>query len=247
MLSTDLIKNLLIKQQSNFLIDVFMQLDVKSLISCLDVNQVWRDFVQNEFLNIHRKTILERAWSQLNSESFDYQEILLNGSISHLTSHHDATIYFSYTDGKLCKITEEKQEDIRTDINVQGRINPCSSQVKVGEDIELIQIHGRSRDEAEVTTLVLVMEKNSDKILYSTEITKDNVTTFVWRNSVFIRQDQIDDVSDLIIYVPPFDLETCPRPHWRSWYSGRTASKYYQGGNVLPPPVPSWPQTSIWY
>ena len=191
MQATDLIKNLLLRQQLNFLIKVFIHLDVKSLISCLDVSEVWRDFVQNYVLNNHRKTLLRRAWSQLSTESFDYQEILLNGSISHLTSYHDV-IYVSYTNGKFGKITEEKQkEDIRTDINVQERIKSCSSEVKVGEDIELIEIHGRSTDRDEVTTFVLVMAKNSDKILYNTEITKDNVTTFVWRNSVFIRQDKM--------------------------------------------------------
>ena len=184
--SADLIKNLLLRQQLNFLIEVFIQLDVKSLISCLDVSEVWRDFVQNDVLNIHRKTILRRAWSQLSTESFDYQEILLNGSISHLTSYHDV-IYVSYTDGKFGKISEEQQEDIGTDINVQERFRTCSSQVNVGEDIELIEIHGRSKDHDEVTTLVLVKLKNTDKIIYHTEITKDNVKTFVWRNSVFIR------------------------------------------------------------
>ena len=189
--ATDLIKNLLLRQQLNFLIEVFIQLDVKSLISCLDVSEVWRDFVQNYVLNNHRKTLLRRAWSQLSTESFDYQEILLNGSISHLTSYHDV-IYVSYTNGTFGKITEEKQkEDIGTDVNVQERVNTCSSQVKVGEDIELIEVHGRSRDHDEVTTLVLVMAKDTDKILYKTEITKDNVTTFVWRNSVFIRQDKM--------------------------------------------------------
>ena len=191
MQATDLIKNLLLRQQLNFLIEVFIQLDVKSLISCLDVSEVWRDFVQNYVLNNHRKTLLRRAWSQLSTESFDYQEILLNGSISHLTSYHDV-IYVSYTNGTFGKITEEKQkEDIGTDVNVQERVNTCSSQVKVGEDIELIEVHGRSRDHDEVTTLVLVMAKDTDKILYKTEITKDNVTTFVWRNSVFIRQDKM--------------------------------------------------------
>ena len=186
--SADLIKNLLLRQQLNFLIEVFIQLDVKSLISCLDVSEVWRDFVQNDVLNIHRKTILRRAWSQLSTESFDYQEILLNGSISHLTSYHDV-IYVSYTDGKFGKISEEQQEEIGTDINVQERFRTCSSKVNVGEDIELIEIHGRSKDHDEVTTLVLVKLKNTDKIIYKTEITKDNVKTFVWRNSVFIRQD----------------------------------------------------------
>ena len=191
MQATDLIKNLLLRQQLNFLIEVFIQLDVKSLISCLDVSEVWRDFVQNYVLNNHRKTLLRRAWSQLSTESFDYQEILLNGSISHLTSYHDV-IYVSYTNGTFGKITEEKQkEDIRTDVNVQERVYTCSSQVKVGEDIELIEVHGRSRDHDEVTTLVLVMAKDTDKILYKTEITKDNVSTFVWRNSVFIRQDKM--------------------------------------------------------
>ena len=191
MQATDLIKNLLLRQQLNFLIEVFIQLDVKSLISCLDVSEVWRDFVQNYVLNNHRKTLLRRAWSQLSTESFDYQEILLNGSISHLTSYHDV-IYVSYTNGTFGKITEEKQkEDIGTDVNVQERVNTCSSQVKVGEDIELIEVHGRSRDHDEATTLVLVMAKDTDKILYKTEITKDNVTTFVWRNSVFIRQDKM--------------------------------------------------------
>ena len=188
--STDLIKNLLLRQQLNFLIEVFIQLDVKSLISCLDVSEVWRDFVQNFVLNIHRRTILRRAWSQLSTESFDYQETLLNGSISHLTSYHDV-IYVSYTDGNFVKITEEQQEDLVADINVQERVNTCSSQVKVGEDVELLEIHGRSTDHDEVTTLVLVKAKNTDKILYNTEITKDNVTTFVWRNSVFIRQDKM--------------------------------------------------------
>ena len=184
-------KNLLLRQQLNFLIEVFIHLDVKSLISCLDVSEVWRDFVQNYVLNNHRKTILRRAWSQLSTESFDYQEILLNGSISDLTSYHDV-IYVSYTNGTFGKITEEKQkEDLGTDVNVQERVKPCSSQVKVGEDIELIEVHGRSRDQDEVTTLVLVMAKDTDKILYKTEITKDNVTTFVWRNSVFIRQDKM--------------------------------------------------------
>ena len=84
-----------------------------------------------------------------------------------------------------------KKEDIRTNVNVQERVNTCSSQVKVGEDIELIEVHGRSRHHDEVTTLVLVMAKDTDKILYKTEITEDNVTTFVWRNSVFIRQDKM--------------------------------------------------------
>ena len=191
MQATDLIKNLLLRQQLNFLIEVFIQLDVKSLISCLDVSEVWRDFVQNYVLNNHRKTLLRRAWSQLSTESFDYQEILLNGSISHLTSYHDV-IYVSYTNGTFGKITEEKQkEDIGTNVNVQERVKTCSSQVKVGEDIELIEVHGRSRDHDEVTTLVLVMAKDTDKILYKTEITKDNVSTFVWRNSVFIRQDKM--------------------------------------------------------
>ena len=191
MQATDLIKNLLLRQQLNFLIEVFIQLDVKSLISCLDVSEVWRDFVQNYVLNNHRKTLLRRAWSQLSTESFDYQEILLNGSISHLTSYHDV-IYVSYTNGTFGKITEEKQKEvIGTDVNVQERVKTCSSQVKVGEDIELIEVHGRSRDHDEVTTLVLVMAKDTDKILYKTEITKDNVSTFVWRNSVFIRQDKM--------------------------------------------------------
>ena len=191
MQATDLIKNLLLRQQLNFLIEVFIQLDVKSLISCLDVSEVWRDFVQNYVLNNHRKTLLRRAWSQLSTESFDYQEILLNGSISHLTSYHDV-IYVSYTNGTFGKITEEKQKEvIGTDVNVQERVYTCSSQVKVGEDIELIEVHGRSRDHDEVTTLVLVMAKDTDKILYKTEITKDNVSTFVWRNSVFIRQDKM--------------------------------------------------------
>ena len=191
MQATDLIKNLLLRQQLNFLIEVFIHLDVKSLISCLDVSEVWRDFVQNYVLNNHRKTLLRRAWSQLSTESFDYQEILLNGSISHLTSYHDV-IYVSYTNGTFGKITEEKQkEDIGTNVNVQERVKTCSSQVKVGEDIELIEVHGRSRDHDEVTTLVLVMAKDTDKILYKTEITKDNVSTFVWRNSVFIRQDKM--------------------------------------------------------
>ena len=196
--STDLIKNLLLRQQLNFLIEVFIQLDVKSLISCLDVSEVWRDFVQN-VLNIHRRTILRRAWSQLSTESFDYQETVLNGSISHLTSYHDV-IYVSYTDGNFVKITEEQQEDLVADINVQERVNTCSSQVKVGEDVELLEIHGRSTDHDEVTTLVLVKAKNTDKILYNTEITKDNVTTFVWRNSVFIRQDKLmSDISYIIL------------------------------------------------
>ena len=199
--STDLIKNLLLRQQLNFLIEVFIQLDVKSLISCLDVSEVWRDFVQNFVLNIHRRTILRRAWSQLSTESFDYQETLLNGSISHLTSYHDV-IYVSYTDGNFVKITEEQQEDLVADINVQERVNTCSSQVKVGEDVELLEIHGRSTDHDEVTTLVLVKAKNTDKILYNTEITKDNVTTFVWRNSVFIRQDKMmSDISSIMLFL----------------------------------------------
>ena len=187
MTAGDLIKNLLLRQQLNFIVEVFIQLDVKSLISCLDVCEVWRDFLQNYVLINHRKTILRRAWSQLSTESFDYQEILLNGSISHLTSYHDV-IYVSYTNGKYRKITEEKQdEDVRTEINVQEQVNTCSSQVKVGENIEVIEVHGRSRDNDQVTTVVLVMAKNTNNILYSGEIAKDNVTTFVWRNSVFIR------------------------------------------------------------
>ena len=221
--STDLIKNLLLRQQLNFLIEVFIQLDVKTLISCLDVSEVWREFVQNVVLNIHRRTILRRAWSQLSSESFDYQETVLNGSISHLTSYHDV-IYVSYTHGKFVKITEDQQEDLGTDINVQERVRTCSSQVKVGEDVELLQIHGSSRDRGEVTTLVLVKGKNTDKIVYNADIAKDNVTTLVWRNSVFIRCKLQDDVRYLV--TDAVCLETCPPPHWRSWSSVQTPSKY---------------------
>ena len=184
----DIVKNLLVRHQLNFLIDVFIQLDVRSLSHCLHVSQVWRDFLVNYLLKGHRRRILRRAWRELSSDCVDDQEITLRGSICDVRSSGEV-LYASFTSGKYDKIGENNQlEDQAADTEVLD-ILTCSSKVSVGGDIELIEILGRSKVKDEVSTRVLVKWKDSDKVIYKAEITKENITTSLCGRSVFLRKE----------------------------------------------------------
>ena len=186
-METDIVRSLMLRQQINFLIEMFTLLDVQSLSLCLDVSEMWRDFLMHYVLTTHRGRILRRAWTELSPQSFDGQQIRLRGSVSHLAAG-GGLVYASYTDGKYGRIGENHHvEELGDDTGVRDSFK-CSSSIKVGDDIEVMEILGQSKVTGEVFTTVLVRWRESEEIIYNAKITKDSVTTLICGNSVFIRQ-----------------------------------------------------------
>ena len=206
-MKTDLVKNLLLRHQLNFLIEVFIRLDVRSLGRCLQVSETWRDFILHYLLGGHRRRILRRAWTELSSEPFEDQQTTLGGSISDVSSVGE-DVYVSFTNGQCQKIGENNQlEDLWANTELP-HIVTCSSKVKVNKELEMLEIHGRSREKDEVSTTVLVKWRDSDQVIYKVEITQETVTALLCENSIFIRQKSCEGYSMLYFSIQTFRL--CP-------------------------------------
>ena len=115
-------------------------------------------------------------------------------------------MYVSFTDGQSQKIGENNQlEDLWANTELP-HIVTCSSRVKVDGELEMLEIHGRSREKDEVSTTVMVKWRDSDQVIYKVEITQETVTALLCENSVFIRQKSCEGYSVLYFCIQTFHL-----------------------------------------
>ena len=186
----DLVSKLITRNQIDFLTDVFLYLETKSIIKCLRVNPVWKTFLLKYIFKYKPvgPKLISKAWREFNP---DYGVRTLTGSITDLSGDDEKDGYMaSYIYGVGDFVMEDGTRSIvgGGDSLSDGCFHHVStSRVQMGEHIICISKHG-SDTNGRVSMEIVIKNRRNLKTIYRYRVKNHNsmCSYYILDKSAFI-------------------------------------------------------------
>ena len=163
----DLVSKLITRNQIDFLTDVFLYLETKSIIKCLRVNPVWKTFLLKyifKYKPVGLK-LISKAWREFNP---DYDIHTLTGSITDLSGDDEKDAYMA---SYICGVGDFMMEDgTRSFAGGDSLSDDClhhvtTSKVQMGEHIISISKYGIDKN-ARYSMETIIKNRRNLKTIY---------------------------------------------------------------------------------